>query len=266
MKGRVLTIAGSDCSGGAGIQADIKSITALGGYASTAITALTIQSTTHVFKIIKVEPKVIIQQVESVLNDIGTDVIKIGMLYTSPVVLSIVRLFQERYRDIPIILDPVMVAQNGSILLKKNTISSLYNLLCPLAILITPNIPEAEALSGLKISCTKDIIHAAEIIGRKCTTSVLIKGGHSKNKKIVDVLWCFYEKKISLFENDRIPSKNIHGTGCSLSSAIAISLAQGIDMHNSIKRARIFIREAIRTAPNYGKGSGPINHVHTIGA
>ncbi len=263
MMGRVLIIAGSDCSGGAGIQADIKSVTVLGGYAATAITALTVQNTTGVFDVLGIDPKLIVHQAEVTIDDIGADAIKTGMLHSAPVIEAVAEFIRAKATGIPVVVDPVMVSQSGSRLLNEDAVDALIKHMVPLATVLTPNIPEAEVLSGLKIDGEADMIEAAYKIGDLGAEAVLIKGGHAKGDKIVDILWR-REGDVEGFEGDRIPSENNHGTGCSLASAIATGLAQGMDLSDAVARARAFVREAIRTAPNYGKGNGPLNHAHPV--
>lgn len=263
MKGRVLIIAGSDCSGGAGIQADIKSVTALGGYGATAITALTVQNTTGVFDVLGIDPEFIVQQATVTIDDIGADALKTGMLHSVPVITAVAEFIKSKAAGIPVVVDPVMVSQSGSRLLEEDAADALIKQMIPLATILTPNIPEAEVLSGMTITSEADMIVAAQKIGELGAKAVLIKGGHAEGDKIVDILWrC--EGDIEGFEGTRIPSENNHGTGCSLASAIATGLAQGMGLSDAVARARAYVREAIRTAPDYGKGNGPLNHAHPV--
>ncbi|MCC9625875.1 bifunctional hydroxymethylpyrimidine kinase/phosphomethylpyrimidine kinase [Thalassospira sp. MA62] len=263
MKGRVLVIAGSDCSGGAGIQADIKSITSLGGYAATAITALTVQNTTGVFDVLGIDPDMIVAQATVTIDDIGADAIKTGMLHSAPVITAVAEFIKSKASDIPVIVDPVMISQSGARLLEESAMEALISQMVPLATVLTPNIPEAEVLSGMKITNESDMIAAAHKIGEMGAKAVLVKGGHSEGHRIVDVLWR-RDGDVEDFEGERIPSENNHGTGCSLASAIATGLAQGLGLSDSVARARAFVRDAIRTAPNYGKGNGPLNHAYPV--
>ena len=263
MKGRVLIIAGSDCSGGAGIQADIKSVTALGGYAATAITALTVQNTTGVFDVLGISPEMIVYQATVTLDDIGADAIKTGMLHSVPVIEAVAEFIKSKCDGIPVVIDPVMISQSGSRLLNEDAVEALITHMIPLATVLTPNIPEAEVLSGMNISSEGDMIAAAHKIGELGAEAVLIKGGHAEGDKIVDILWR-RDGDIEGFEGDRIPSENNHGTGCSLASSIATGLAQDMGLSDAVARARAYVREAIRTAPNYGKGNGPLNHAHPV--
>ncbi|WP_417830307.1 bifunctional hydroxymethylpyrimidine kinase/phosphomethylpyrimidine kinase [Thalassospira sp.] len=263
MKGRVLIIAGSDCSGGAGIQADIKSVTALGGYGATAITALTVQNTTGVFDVLGIDPEFIVQQATVTIDDIGADALKTGMLHSVPVITAVAEFIKSKAAGIPVVVDPVMVSQSGSRLLEEDAADALIKQMIPLATILTPNIPEAEVLSGMTITSEADMIVAAQKIGELGAKAVLIKGGHAEGDKIVDILWrC--DGDIEGFEGTRIPSENNHGTGCSLASAIATGLAQGMGLSDAVARARAYVREAIRTAPDYGKGNGPLNHAHPV--
>jgi len=263
MKGRVLIIAGSDCSGGAGIQADIKSVMALGGYAATAITALTVQNTTGVFDVLGIDPDLIVHQATVTIDDIGADALKTGMLHSVPVITAVAEFIKSKASGIPVVVDPVMVSQSGSRLLQEDAVEALITHMVPLASVLTPNIPEAEVLSGMKITSESDMIAAAHKIGDLGAEAVLIKGGHADGDKIVDILWR-RDGDVEGFEGSRIPSENNHGTGCSLASAIATGLAQGMGLSDSVARAREFVREAIRTAPGYGKGNGPLNHAHPV--
>lgn len=263
MKGRVLIIAGSDCSGGAGIQADIKSVTALGGYGATAITALTVQNTTGVFDVLGIDPEFIVQQATVTIDDIGADALKTGMLHSVPVITAVAEFIKSKSAGNPVVVDPVMVSQSGSRLLEEDAADALIKQMIPLATILTPNIPEAEVLSGMTITSEADMIVAAQKIGELGAKAVLIKGGHAEGDKIVDILWrC--DGDIEGFEGTRIPSENNHGTGCSLASAIATGLAQGMGLSDAVARARAYVREAIRTAPDYGKGNGPLNHAHPV--
>jgi hydroxymethylpyrimidine/phosphomethylpyrimidine kinase len=263
MKGRVLILAGSDSSGGAGIQADIKTVTSLGGYAATAITALTAQNTLGVFGVMGVDPAFIAQQAELMLDDIGADCLKTGMLHSVAVIETVAGLIDGKAAGIPVVVDPVMIAQSGSRLLEEDAVDSMIRLMVPRATVLTPNIPEAEVLSGMKIASEEDMIAAAEKIGDLGASAVLVKGGHAEGDRIVDILWR-KDGDIEGFEGSRIPSQNNHGTGCSLASAIATGIAQGMGLSDAVARARAFVREAIRTAPDFGKGNGPLNHAHPV--
>lgn len=258
MKGRVFIIAGSDSGGGAGIQGDIKTVTALGGYAATAITALTAQNTKGVFGIHEVPTDFIKQQMELVLSDIGADCLKTGMLHSSEVIDVVAEVIKKKAKKTPLVLDPVMVAKGGAPLLMNSAISSLNKNLLPLAFIITPNIPEAEILTGMKIKNTDDMVKAGKALLKMGAKAALIKGGHLESNVISDVL--VTAKEIKIFKSKRIKTKNTHGTGCTLASAIATGIAQKMTLEKSVIRARKYVLKAIKTAPKIGKGHGPLNH------
>jgi hydroxymethylpyrimidine/phosphomethylpyrimidine kinase len=260
--GRVLIIAGSDSGGGAGIQGDIKTVTCLGGYAATAITALTAQNTQGVFGIHDVPQAFIKQQIELVLSDIGADAIKTGMLSKAGAIRTIASAIETHAPHIPFVLDPVMVAKGGSALLDKSAMDTLKNKLIPLARLVTPNIPEAAALSGKRIRTVEDMIAAAKKILELGCKAVLIKGGHLKTDDVHDVLvdGPLYEIMVS----PRIDTKHTHGTGCTLASAIATGLAQEMNLQDAVIRARAYVFKAIECAPQLGKGHGPLGHNFTV--
>ncbi len=261
--GRVLTIAGSDSSGGAGIQADIKTITALGGYAACAITALTAQNTERVESIESVKPEFMLAQAESVLTDIGADCIKTGMLANAEMIEALVTLI-KKYKTIPMIVDPVMVSTSGDLLLEKGSFSLLKDQLFPLAMLITPNIPEAELLAHILISGEGGMIKAGKkIIEESRCQAVLVKGGHLKGDTIIDIL-VTKQGDIERFTSPRIDSKNTHGTGCTLASAIATRIALGETLSEAIKISRDYVKQAIHHAPDLGKGHGPLGHGWTL--
>jgi hydroxymethylpyrimidine/phosphomethylpyrimidine kinase len=260
MNGRVLIIAGSDSGGGAGIQADLKTVTALGGFAMTALTALTAQNTLGVHAIHEVPEAFITQQIEVVLNDFGADAIKLGMLHRASVIHAVADVLERLNPGAPIVLDPVMMAKGGQALLEPDAMQALIERLIPLATLVTPNVPEAEALSGIKISSVEDFSRAAEKIGGK---AVLVKGGHMPGDVLYDVLWQAGNSHI--FSGPKIDSPHTHGTGCTLASSIACGLAQGLDLLAAVERGRAYVLEAIKTAPGFGHGHGPLNHAHTVG-
>ncbi len=260
MNGRILSIAGSDSGGGAGIQGDIKTITSLGGYASTAITALTAQNTLGVSAIHKVPADFIKQQIEVVLSDIGADAIKTGMLLDSEII-SIVADSLDNYRDIPLIIDPVMIAKGGTNLLKNEAIDSMKTRLFPLALIITPNIPEAETLTDMKIVNIDDMkISAKKLLKESGAEAILIKGRHLESDAITDVLITM-NGVLKIFNNNKINTNNTHGTGCTLASAIATFIAQKNDIETSVEKAIEYVQKAIKSAPNIGKGHGPLNHL-----
>tara|TARA_Y100001958_G_scaffold154505_1_gene143573 strand:- start:398 stop:1210 length:813 start_codon:yes stop_codon:yes gene_type:complete len=260
-KSKVLIIAGSDSSGGAGVQADIKTITCLGGYAMTAITAVTSQNTNGVKSIIPINSKNIEQQILFTCGDIKPDAIKIGMLHSSSVILSVIKTL-KKIKTKNIILDPVMVAKGGAQLINKSAIKILKELLIKKVLLITPNIPEAEILTNHKINSSNDMIIAAKILLNLGAKNILLKGGH-KNSKFIEDLY-FNKKEFKFFKNKKINTKNTHGTGCTLSSAISTFLSCGKPLKKSCELGIKYVNQAIRSNPNYGRGNGPINHLNSI--
>ncbi len=258
---RILIIAGSDSGGGAGIQGDIKTVTCLGGYAATAITALTAQNTLGVFAIHDVPEDFIAQQIKLVLDDIGADALKTGMLNKESVI-DVVADTISAYPDIPLVLDPVMFAKGGAALLQTSALTALKEKLIPLATIITPNIPEAEYLAEMNINTVADMHIAAQKIFALGCKSVLLKGGHLEGKIVTDLL--LTENSETIFEQPRINSKNTHGTGCALASAIATGIAQKLPLEEAVSRARSYVLEAIKNAPNLGKGHGALNHGHGV--
>ena len=251
-----LTIAGSDCSGGAGIQADIKTMTMNGVYAMSVITALTAQNTLGVRAILEVTPDFLKEQLDAVFEDIFPDSVKIGMVSSSELI-DVIAERLEFYNAKNIVVDPVMVATSGSALIKTDAIKTLVSKLLPLATLITPNIPEAEVLSDMKISNKDDMIKAAKHIGESYGCGVLLKGGHSIN----DANDLLYENgNVVWFDGKRIDNPNTHGTGCTLSSAIASNLAKGLSLAESVKKAKEYISDALSEGLDLGNGSGPMKH------
>ena len=257
-KSKVLIIAGSDSSGGAGIQADIKTVTALGSYAMTAVTAITSQNTKGVKAISSIPAKHIQKQIIMVLDDIGANAIKIGMLHNTSIIKCIHKTL-KKYKIKNVVLDPVMVSKGGSKLVNSNSIKYLKKLLLPLCDLVTPNIPEAEVLTGYSILNKGDMIKAAKKIISMGAKSVLLKGGHLKNKMIFDIL--VSKKQIKIFPKRKIKTRHTHGTGCTLSSALATCLSQKINIYKSCKISLRYVDHAILTAPGYGSGFGPLNHL-----
>ena len=257
-KSKVLIIAGSDSSGGAGIQADIKTATALGSYAMTAITAVTAQNTQGVKKIIPIPIKSVQKQITLILDDIGANAVKIGMLHNAGTIQCVYKIL-KKYKLKNIVLDPVMIAKGGARLVNNSSIKYLKKLLLPLCKVVTPNIPEAEVLTGYSISNKEDMIKAAKKILSMGPKSVLLKGGHLKNKMIFDILAS--KNKIKVFSKRKIKTKNTHGTGCTLSSALATCLSQKKNIYKSCKTSLKYVDQAIVTAPGYGKGFGPLNHL-----
>lgn len=255
-----LTIAGSDCSGGAGIQADMKTMTMNGVYAMSAITALTAQNTTGVRAIQESTPDFLRQQLDSVFEDIYPDAVKIGMVSSSELIRVIAD--RLRYYDAKnVVVDPVMVATSGSSLMKNNAVQTLIEELLPISTLVTPNIPEAQVLSGLTIETKEDMITAAKQIGDRYHCAILLKGGHSINDAN-DLLYTNGE--LVWFEGKRINNPNTHGTGCTLSSAIASNLAKGYTLAGSVQRAKNYISGALAAMLDLGKGSGPMNHAFDL--
>jgi hydroxymethylpyrimidine/phosphomethylpyrimidine kinase len=262
LKGRVLVVAGSDSGGGAGIQADIKTITALGGYAATAITALTAQDTLGVHAIHPVPLPFVRLQMECGLDDIGADVIKTGMLGDAATIACVCDVLEERAPGLPLVVDPVMVAKGGERLLATEAIAALKRRLLPLARVATPNIPEAEALAGMAIPDVEAMHHAATALLTLGVRAVLLKGGHLPGDMVVDLLAT--EDGIEAFSAPRIETRHTHGTGCTLASAIAAGLAQGMGLRDSVVRARAYVRAAIAAAPGFGAGHGPLDHGVTL--
>ena len=255
-----LTIAGSDCSGGAGIQADIKTMTMNGVYAMSAITALTAQNTTGVRKIQESTPEFLEQQIDAVFEDIFPDAVKIGMVSSSEIVCVIAdRLKYHKAKNI--VVDPVMVATSGSSLMKTDAVKTLIDVLLPIATLVTPNIPESEVLSGISIENKEDMQMAAKTIGDKYSCAVLLKGGHSINDAN-DLLYANGEFK--WFYGKRIDNPNTHGTGCTLSSAIAANLAKGFNVSDSVRKAKEYISDALAAGLDLGQGSGPLMHNYDL--
>ena len=260
-KSKILVIAGSDSSGGAGIQADIKTVTSLGSYAMTAITAVTSQNTTGVISIASIPPKEISKQIEFTSIDLRPDAIKIGMLHSARVIKCVIESL-SKIRIKKIILDPVMVAKGGAKLIDNKSIDIIKEKLLKRVSLITPNIPEAEILTKTKINSKDDMIFAGNVLLNKGAENVLIKGGHLSSKIKIDIF--MNKNEILIFKNKKIKTKNTHGTGCSLSSAIATYYSCGKTLKKSCEMAINYVNHAIRTGPNYGKGHGPINHLNTI--
>lgn len=258
LHGRVLAIAGSDSGGGAGIQADIKTITMLGGYAATAITALTAQDTLGVHAIHRVPPEFVARQIAVVLDDIGADAAKTGMLGDAATIEAVADALARHAPGVPLVVDPVMVAKGGASLLQHDAIAALTRILLPMASLLTPNLPEAEALSGLVIEDVGAMRRAAAALLRLGVPAVLLKGGHLPGDEVVDLLATTDGREE--FAAPRIASRHTHGTGCTLASAIATGLAQGMTLRDAVLRARAYVRAAIAAAPGFGKGHGPLNH------
>jgi hydroxymethylpyrimidine/phosphomethylpyrimidine kinase len=264
MTGRVLIIAGSDSGGGAGIQADIKATSALGAYAATAITALTAQNTLGVHGVMPVPLDFIDQQIEVVLGDIGADCIKTGMLHDSAVIETVLAAIDRDAPDVPMVIDPVMVAKGGAALLQDEAVATLRRLLLPRAHLLTPNAPEAEALAGRSLAEPDDMEDLARALLDLGPQAVLLKGGHMDGAIVRDLLMT--QSGMRVFENPRIDTPHTHGTGCTLASAIAAGIAGGLVLEAAVEQAEAYLHEAIRTAPGFGGGHGPVNHLHTFRA
>lgn len=257
---KVLTIAGSDPSGGAGIQADIKTITAHKMYAMSAITSLTAQNTTGVYGVADTEPEFVAKQLDCIFTDIFPDAVKIGMVSNSRIIRVIAEKLRQ-YSAAQIVADPVMVSTSGSRLLSEEALDALVSFLLPLAAVITPNIPEAEVLWGYPIQTREQMLQAGKAIAEKLNTAVLIKGGHLKGEA-ADLL--FSSGKAFWYEAERIDNPNTHGTGCTLSSAIACNLAAGKTLNESVREAKSYLTGALKSGLDLGKGSGPLNHMHWL--
>ena len=260
-KSKILIIAGSDSSGGAGIQADIKTVTALGSYAMTAITAITAQNTIGVSSVVPLNPKEIEKQILFTSKDIKPDAIKIGMLHSSDVIFAVMRAL-KKIKTKKIILDPVMVAKGGFKLINDKAIKTLKETLVKKVHLITPNIPEAEVLTKIKIKSLEDMVHAANILLESGVKNILIKGGHRNTRIMQDVF--LNRKEFKIFRNKKIKTKNTHGTGCTLSSAITTFFACGKNLNKSCELGIKYVNQSIRSNLNYGKGHGPINHLSSV--
>jgi hydroxymethylpyrimidine/phosphomethylpyrimidine kinase len=256
VRGRVLIIAGSDSGGGAGIQADIKAVTMLGGYAATAVTAITVQNTLGVTGVVGIDPAVVEAQGRAVLDDIGADAIKTGMLADSATVAVAARLID--HAGVPAVIDPVMVAKGGASLLAQEAVAAVRNQMIPRAALLTPNAPEAAALTGVAV----DDLDGQRAAGRALldlgAKAVLMKGGHVAGETVTDLLLTATEETV--FSGPRIDSRHTHGTGCTLASACAAGLAQGLDLKTAVDRAIAYVRGAMRHAPGFGAGHGPLDH------
>jgi hydroxymethylpyrimidine/phosphomethylpyrimidine kinase len=259
---RVLVVAGSDSGGGAGIQADIKTITALGAYAATAVTALTAQNTTGVHGVLPVPAEFVRRQMAVVLDDIGADAVKTGMLADAAIVEAVGSELAFRARRLPLVVDPVLFAKSGDRLLTEDAIAALKRRLLLMATVITPNLPEAEALAGIAIPDLDAMRRAAAALLTLGVPAILLKGGHLPSDTIVDLLAT--ESGIEEFAAPRIVSRHTHGTGCTLASAVAAGLAQGMGLSASVLRARAYVRLTIAAAPGFGAGHGPMNHAVTV--
>jgi len=259
----VLIVAGSDSGGGAGIQADIKTVTALGGFAMTAITALTAQSTLGVFGVLAVPPSFVARQMDVVLDDLGADAVKTGMLHDAEVIDAVAGVLASKAASVPLVVDPVMVAKGGAALLERSAMEALVRRLLPRATVLTPNLPEAEALLGRRVADVAAMRGAARDLQALGAAAVLVKGGHLEGDTVTDVLRLPGGEE-RVYEGERLATRSTHGTGCTLASAIAAGLAQGLGLAEAVERARAYLIEAIRTAPGFGRGHGPLNHAHTL--
>tara|TARA_A100001037_G_C15142941_1_gene634766 strand:+ start:2631 stop:3440 length:810 start_codon:yes stop_codon:yes gene_type:complete len=262
MKGRVLIIAGSDSGGGAGLQADIKTISALGGYAATAVTALTAQNSLGVHAISEVPDDFVELQITVVLEDIGADAIKCGMLHRAELIQRIGAVISNLGKPPILVLDPVMYAKGGAPLLQGKAVAALKSCLIPMADVITPNIPEAEALLGRRVENVGGMKEAASELLELGAKAVLLKGGHLEHPEVFDVL--AQPGKVLVYNSPRIASKDTHGTGCTLASALTIGLAQGNSLEGAVEEARKYVLGAIMNAPRLGAGHGPLNHSHNF--
>ncbi|MEQ9520824.1 MAG: bifunctional hydroxymethylpyrimidine kinase/phosphomethylpyrimidine kinase [Parvibaculum sp.] len=262
--GRLLIVAGSDSGGGAGIQADIKTATMFGTYAMTAVTAITVQNTLGVLDVLPLDPSLIVAQMRAVLDDIGADVVKTGMLHSTAVIEAVAAELDAR-DSLLLVVDPVMVAKGGAALLQTDAIQALRNFLVPQATILTPNMPEAEALIGRPVRTLEDQKRAGDALIGLGPQAVLVKGGHGEDgDQVHDVL--VTAESIEVMSSPRIDSDHTHGTGCTLASAIAALLAQGAPTRDAVSIARDYVHDAIRTAPGFGKGHGPLNHMHPFQA
>jgi len=258
MSGRVLIIAGSDSGGGAGIQADIKTVTALGGYAMTAITAITVQNTLGVFGVHDVPANIVADQIRVVMEDLGADAIKTGMLATAEIVETVAQSLEARAPGVPAVVDPVMIAKGGAALLEDRAVDAVMTLLLPRAALLTPNAPEATRLSGIEIDDVEDQKRAADALIAKGARAVLVKGGHVPGPFVHDVLAT--QAGLRVFTSQRLETRATHGTGCTLASAIAAGIAQGMPLESATEWARVYLLKAIAAAPGLGHGHQPLGH------
>ena len=260
--GRVLIVAGSDSGGGAGVQADVKAVTALGGYAMTAITALTAQNTMGVFGVHAPPPEFVAEQMRLTLSDIGADCVKIGMLHSVEVIEAVAEALEAHAAGVPVVLDPVMVAKGGAPLLQSDAVDAYRNLMPRLATVMTPNLPEAGVLLNRVMETADDQLDAIDDVRGLGAKAVLLKGGHLPDAELRDLL--VEADRVTTFSNPRIETRHTHGTGCTLASAIAAGIAAGLALAPATERAIAYVREAIRTAPGFGAGHGPLNHGHTV--
>jgi hydroxymethylpyrimidine/phosphomethylpyrimidine kinase len=260
---RILIVAGSDSGGGAGIQADIKTATALGAYAMTAVTAVTVQDTTGVHSSHTVPPQIVADQIRVVLSDIGADVVKTGMLVSARTVEAVAKALGQHAQGVPLVVDTVMIAKGGAELVDDSGVDAMKSLLFPLAALITPNAPEAARLTGLRVDSSGDLIRAAEALRDvQKGAAVLVKGGHIEGDTITDVLADM--DGVHIYRTGRIGTAPMHGTGCTLATAIAVGIGQGLPLRDAVSRARDYVQEAVKSGLAYGRGAGLLNHLHAI--
>jgi hydroxymethylpyrimidine/phosphomethylpyrimidine kinase len=262
MKGRVLAIAGSDSGGGAGVQADVKTLTALGCYAATSITAITVQDTRTVYAIHPVPPDVLRLQIERALEDPGVDAVKTGMLGSAEAVAMVAEIFGRPENARPLVVDPVMAATSGAALLAPDALDVLKQRLIPLAAVLTPNVPEAELLINRRIRDRTTMIAGARRLLQLGAKAIVLKGGHLRGRVVTDLFATL--DGVVAFESPRIETRHTHGTGCTLASAIAAGLAQGMGLAAALDRARRYVQAAIAGAPGIGAGNGPLNHAVTV--
>jgi hydroxymethylpyrimidine/phosphomethylpyrimidine kinase len=258
----VLIVAGSDSGGGAGIQADIKTVTMLDAYAATAVTALTAQNTLGVFDVLPIAPDFIRRQIEVVFDDIGADAVKTGMLHSAAVIETLAAVLDERAKGVPLVVDPVMAAKGGARLIEPDAIAAMKRLLLARASVLTPNLPEAEILAGTTIDDAAAMRRAGERLLALGCRAVLIKGGHLAGPIVTDLLVA--DTGTRVWQSARIDTRHTHGTGCTLASAIAAGLAQDLAVEDAVDRARDFVRRAMMTAPGFGGGHGPLDHAHPL--
>jgi hydroxymethylpyrimidine/phosphomethylpyrimidine kinase len=258
-KGRVLIVAGSDSGGGAGVQGDIKTVTALGGYAMSAITAVTVQNTLGVSGVHEIPPEIVRGQIEAVMGDLGADSWKLGMLGSAAHVRIVLQAYRACGQGAPVVLDPVMIAKGGASLLAEDAVAVIRDELMEIAAIVTPNAPEAEVLTGMEVRDLDGQISAAEMLVEALgANAALVKGGHIAGDVIRDVL--LTREGYRVFESPRIDTRATHGTGCTLASAIAAHMAQGLAIEPAVERARAYLMQAIRHAPGLGQGHGPLGH------
>lgn len=256
-------MAGSDSGGGAGIQADIKTVTVLGGYAATAITAVTAQNTLGVTGVVSIDPDFVVDQMRAVLDDIGADAIKTGMLGSARTVERVAATCRAYAASVPLIVDPVLYAKGGAPLFEADARDALVRELLPIAALVTPNAPEAAELTGVPVEREADLERAADRLLLLGASAVLVKGGHLPGEAVVDLLRTADGGSFR-FTSPRIATRSTHGTGCTLASAIATGIAEGLTLKDAVERARDYVFEAIRTAPDLGHGHGPLHHGHPL--